>query len=149
MGIPIMGILGVGLKLVDELWDSPEEKATAKMKLLELEQNGRLAELTAEVELMKGQLEVNKKEAEHRSVFVAGWRPFIGWSCGFILLYNYILAPLLVFIFTLMGFGPEVSGLPTLQLAEIMPIIMGMLGMGYMRTREREKGVAPSEPLKK
>jgi|TARA_R110001606_G_scaffold145422_2_gene285303 hypothetical protein len=82
-------------------------------------------------ELAKGQLDVNKVEAAHKSLFVAGWRPFVGWICGIGLLYNILISQVLGIWFKV----PEVD--PTL----LTPILMGMLGMGAMRSYEKTKGV--------
>ena len=82
-------------------------------------------------ELAKGQLDVNKVEAAHKSLFVAGWRPFVGWICGIGLLYNILISQVLGIWLEV----PEVD--PTL----LTPILMGMLGMGAMRSYEKTKGV--------
>tara|TARA_R110000824_G_scaffold122311_6_gene279289 strand:- start:1072 stop:1455 length:384 start_codon:yes stop_codon:yes gene_type:complete len=82
-------------------------------------------------ELAKGQMDVNKVEAAHKSLFVAGWRPFVGWICGIGLLYNILISQVLGIWFEV----PEVD--PTL----LTPILMGMLGMGAMRSYEKTKGV--------
>ena len=82
-------------------------------------------------ELAKGQLEVNMIEAAHKSLLVAGWRPFVGWVCGVGLAYNVIIAQILGIWFTV----PEVD--PSL----LTPVLMGMLGMGAMRSYEKAKGV--------
>ena len=82
-------------------------------------------------ELRKGQLEVNKTEAAHKSLFVAGWRPAIGWICGMALLYSTILAPILGIWFTV----------PPVDRALLTSVLMGMLGLGAMRTVEKTKGV--------
>ena len=83
-------------------------------------------------ELAKGQLEVNKTEAAHKSLFVAGWRPAIGWICGLALMYSTILSPILSIWFTVL---PVDSSLLT-------TVLMGMLGLGAMRTVEKTKSVA-------
>lgn len=85
------------------------------------------------------QLDINKTEAGHRSVFVAGWRPFIGWSCGIALCYSYVVQPILVFILAQTGYLVE---LPRMDLGEMMPVLMGMLGLGGLRTFEKFKKVS-------
>ena len=86
---------------------------------------------TQALEINKAQLEVNKVEAAHKSLFVAGWRPFVGWICGIGLLYNVLLTQILGIWFDV----PEVD--PSL----LTPVLMGMLGMGAMRSYEKTKGV--------
>lgn len=83
-------------------------------------------------ELSKGQLEVNKVEAAHKSLFVSGWRPAIGWICGFALMYSTILAPILGIWFTV----------PPVDSSLLTSVLMGMLGLGAMRTVEKTKSVA-------
>ena len=89
-------------------------------------------------ELVKGQLEVNKTEAAHKSLFVAGWRPAIGWVCVLGMAGNFITIPITNMILELIGSGVTVPLIPT---AEMMPILMGMLGLGAMRTVEKTKNV--------
>ncbi len=82
-------------------------------------------------EALKGQLEINKMEAAHKSLFVAGWRPAIGWICALGLLYNTIIAN----IISIWVDVPEVD--TTL----LVPVMMGMLGLGGLRTYEKQKGL--------
>ena len=84
---------------------------------------------------MLAQLEVNKAEAAHSSIFVSGWRPFIGWVCGVSIGFNFLVVPIL------MSASVEVS---PLDLATMMPVLMGMLGLGGLRTAEKIKKVARS-----
>jgi hypothetical protein len=81
---------------------------------------------------MSAQIEVNKVEAAHKSLFVAGWRPAIGWICGFALLYSTIVSPIL-------GIWLEV---PEVDTSLLTTVLMGMLGLGAMRTFEKTKGVS-------
>jgi hypothetical protein len=83
-------------------------------------------------ELARGQLEVNKVEAAHKSLFVAGWRPFVGWICGIGLLYNVLIAQILSIWFEVPNVDPSL----------LTPVLMGMLGMGAMRSYEKTKNVA-------
>jgi len=81
--------------------------------------------------LIELQGEINKIEAQHRTIFVAGWRPFIGWVCGFALAYNFVLRDLLIWLV-----GPETAP-PALQMEHLMTVLIGMLGLGGMRTFEK------------
>jgi hypothetical protein len=83
--------------------------------------------------LIELQAEINKVEAQHRTIFVAGWRPFIGWVCGFALAYNFVLRDLLIWFV-----GPEQVP-PALQMEHLMTVLVGMLGLGGMRTFEKLK----------
>lgn len=90
--------------------------------------------------LVQGQLEINKQEAQHSSIFVAGWRPAIGWICGTALGWNYILQPILSWAAFLAG--ADLGDSPTLDTAELTTILLGMLGLGGLRTYEKRLGVA-------
>jgi hypothetical protein len=85
------------------------------------------------------QVEVNKVEAASQNMFVAGWRPFVGWTCGVALLYHFLLLPLLHFI--LKASGVEVD-LPEFDFSHLSTILMGMLGLGSLRTYEKLRGVS-------
>ena len=86
------------------------------------------------------QIEINKIEAGHRSIFVAGWRPFLGWSLSFAMAWHYVLAPLILFIASF--FGYQLPQLPEFDMASLMTVLMGMLGLGGLRTVEKINGVA-------
>lgn len=100
-------------------------------------------ELAAALTMIQGQLEVNKVEAAHQSVFVAGWRPFIGWICGLALLYAALMEPLMRFAaqvwFNYAGQFPSINTEITMQ------VLFGILGLGAYRTFERVKGVVPPQ----
>jgi len=83
--------------------------------------------------------EINKEEARSRNIFVAGWRPFVGWTCGMALAYTYVIQPIL--IFGLAHFGYWVD-LPPLDMSTMMPVLLGMLGLGGLRSFEKYKGVS-------
>lgn len=100
--------------------------------------------LEATVNANLGQIEINKQEAASASIFVAGWRPAVGWVCGFALAYQFVLQPLI-------GYGLSVYStyshnsippIPTLDTASLMTVLMAMLGLGGMRTFEKVNGVA-------
>lgn len=86
----------------------------------------------------KAQLEVNKVEAAHKNMFVAGWRPAVGWICAFGMAGNFILIPMANFGLAL---AESDITIPLIALSEMMPVLMGMLGLGAMRTVEKAKGV--------
>ena len=89
-------------------------------------------------ELAKGQMEINKTEAAHKSLFVAGWRPAIGWICGLGMASNFLIIPIANFVLALTG---STILVPLLDTGEMMPVLMGMLGLGAMRTYEKKQGV--------
>lgn len=126
------------LPLLDKILPDEKAKDAAKLEALKLAQEGQLAELDAQVKLMLGQIEVNKAEAEHQSIFVSGARPFIVWVCGFGMAYAAILHPLFAWI-ALMNGAPTP---PQLDSDVLMYVLGGILGLGGYRTFEKTKGVA-------
>lgn len=84
------------------------------------------------------QIELNKEEAKSSSLFVSGWRPFVGWTCGVALAYHFILEPFIKFIVVINGVNVE---LPTFDFSQLSSILMGMLGLGGLRTYEKMKKV--------
>jgi hypothetical protein len=97
------------------------------------------AQLAAAVALVQGQLDINKAEAANPSVFVSGWRPFIGWVCGAGCAWNWIGLPVLKAGLTIYGMTLALS---PADLGEMMPLLLGMLGLGGLRTVEKIQGVA-------
>ena len=85
------------------------------------------------------QIQLNKQEAAHKNIFVAGWRPFVGWTCGVALAYHFIVSPIIETI--LIAFGVT-TDLPSFEFSQLSSILMGMLGLGGLRTYEKMKGVS-------
>jgi len=132
------GIFDLAGKVFDKLFPNPEEKAKAQLELFKLQQEGAFKELEAELTLATGQMEINKAEAQSTDFFRGGWRPFIGWVCGFGLAYQFLFRPILTFV--LMVAETKVQTLPTLELDTLMTLLFGILGLGAMRTTEKLKG---------
>ena len=129
---PVSALLDIGGKVIDRVWPDPIQAATAKLELIKLQQSGELA-------AMAGQLEINKVEAASASVFVSGWRPFIGWVCGAACAWNWI--GLKIVLFAAAYFEHPLNLAPA-DLSEMTPVLMGMLGIGGLRTIEKLNGVA-------
>lgn len=129
---PISAALELGTSVINKIWPDPVKQAEEQRKLQELAQKGNLEELNAEVKLLVSQVDLNKVEAAHKSIFVAGWRPFVGWVCGFGLMYNVILAPFLDIWLTV----------PEVKTDLLYPVLLGMLGLGGMRSFEKVKRVS-------
>ena len=129
---PVSALLDIGGKVIDRVWPDPIQAATAKLELMKLQQSGELA-------AMAGQLEINKVEAASASVFVSGWRPFIGWVCGAACAWNWI--GLKIALFAAAYFEHSLNLAPA-DLSEMTPVLMGMLGIGGLRTIEKLNGVA-------
>lgn len=112
--------------VIDRIWPNKTEQERA--------------ELQAAMLVVQGQLDVNKAEAASSSVFVAGWRPFIGWVCGSACAWNWIGLPVAKVLLPLAG-GPAIV-LEAADLTEMLPVLMGMLGLAGYRTFEKTRGVA-------
>jgi len=138
--IPIISsLLEIGAKVLDRVIPdvAAREKAKAEFQLQVLQQETELVKTFAELD--KSQIEVNKEEAKSSSLFVSGWRPFIGWVCGSAFAWVYIGQPVLIFFLTAAG---HPIALPHIEFGEISGVLLGMLGLGGMRSYEKVKGVA-------
>lgn len=121
----LASIVGGGLKapidaignVIDKLFTSDEERLSKKILKQRLLQQPSMA-----------QIELNKVEAQHRSLFVAGWRPFIGWVCGIGLLYDFVFRPIAA------GFGFVCA---PLDISTLHSLVYAMLGLGAVRTVEK------------
>lgn len=131
--IPVLGTI------FDKIIPDPQAAAEAKLKALELAQKGELAVLDADMRLALGQMEVNKAEAS-TDLFRGGWRPATGWVCVAGLAYQFLIQPLLPWVFAV--FGLHVPPLPAIDNDTLMVLLTGMLGLGGLRTFERVKGRA-------
>lgn len=89
-------------------------------------------------ELAKGQLAINLSESKHKSLFISGWRPALGWVAVLGMFGNYITIPFTNFVLALLKIDITI---PLISLETMMPIVMGMLGLGGLRTFEKHKGV--------
>lgn len=127
----LQSLIGPVTGLLDKFIEDKDKKNAIAFEL------STMAERHAQ-ELAKGQLEVNKVEAAHKNMFVAGWRPAVGWVCVAGMAGNFILIPFANFALALSGSDIVV---PLIALSEMMPVLMGMLGLGAMRTVEKTKGV--------
>ncbi len=136
----IGSVLDFGSKIIDRIWPDPAQRDLAKLELFKAQQAGDFKEMDQAFEASKNQIDVNKTEASNVNIFVSGWRPFIGWTCGAAFAYKFVVAPAVAF--ALAAFGHPVN-LPVLDFGEMNTVLLGMLGLGGMRTLERIKGVIP------
>jgi hypothetical protein len=129
---PISAALDLGNTLITRIFPDPAQANQAKLELLKLQQSGDLAQMTA-------QTDINKEEAKNQSLFVSGWRPAVGWVCALALAYQYLIRPLAGTISAIIGVTiPPLPGLDE----NLWQLLMGMLGMGGLRTFEKVQGVA-------
>lgn len=129
-----------GGKLIDKLFPDPQKAQEAKIELFKLQQNGELAQLAADTAIATGQMEINKVEAASSSLFVSGWRPSIGWVCSAAFAMNFVIGPLATF--SALAITGKAIPWPTLDTATMLPVLLGLLGLGAMRSTEKIKGVA-------
>jgi len=128
----IQALIGPVTGLLDKFVEDKDQKNALAHEIATLaEKQAHQAQLA--------QIEVNKEEAKSRSIFVAGWRPFIGWTCGVALAYHFVLAPIIIFGTTV--FGIQIPELPVFDMDSLMTVLLGMLGLGGLRTFEKSKGL--------
>jgi hypothetical protein len=122
---PVTGIL-------DKVIEDKDQKAQLAHEL------ATMADRHAQ-DLALAQIEVNKAEAASGSVFKGGWRPFIGWVCGGAFAYHFVLQP--VIVFAVLTAGVELPPLPEFDMTSLLTVLMGMLGLGGLRTYEKKQGI--------
>lgn len=125
---PVADLLG---NLIDRIFPDKDAQAAQRAELLLKAQN-------IDADLAKGQLAINQQEAASEHLFVSGWRPFIGWVCGIAFAYHFILQPLITYIAALYGHKVD---LPAFDMGALSTVLMGMLGLGSLRTYEKVKGI--------
>ncbi len=130
----ILNIISVG---IDKIFPDKDKAEAAKLEMFKLGQQGQLQEAMNTFQLATEQIRVNVEEAKSQSVFVAGWRPFIGWVCGVALAYNYVAMPFIVW--GARWISDKAPGMPALDMGELSTLLFGMLGLGVMRTVEKVK----------
>lgn len=132
---PISSIAAVANTVLSRVLPDKPAQAAAQVELAKMQLSGELAQVSS-------QIEVDKTEAMSQSIFVAGWRPFVGWICGAGLGYQFLLRPLLSFVAALSGHHVDA---PTLEMGQLMELLAGMLGLAGMRTVEKIQGCSTSQ----
>lgn len=132
----MLDLLGKLIDPVSNILDKVIEDKDQKAKLAH--EIATMAERHAQ-ELAKGQIDINKEEAKSRNIFIAGWRPFVGWTCGLALFWHFLGLPVTLFITG--WFNLQHPPLPEFDMQSLMTVLLGMLGLGGMRTFEKFKGV--------
>jgi hypothetical protein len=119
--------IAAALKVLDKFIPDPATKVQAENELRD-----------AMLRWDESQSKINEIEAAHANVFVAGWRPFIGWTCGAAFAYHYVLQPILLFVVALLGISPT---LPAFSMESLLTVLLGLLGLGGLRTYEKYRGL--------
>lgn len=138
--LDIDGLFSFGESVLNRFWPDKEKRAEQIYRLEQLRQEGDLTRLQAEVGLLMEQVKVNAESAKHPSVFVAGARPFVIWVGGFSLAWAGLIHPLLMWVWAFVGM--EGAPPPLVGTEALMTILGGLLGIGGLRTYEKQKGVA-------
>ena len=142
---PLSAAFELGKTAIEKIWPDPTKRAQEMRLLEELRQKGDLAELNAHVQLMLGQININVAEAQHKSIFVAGWRPAVGWICGAALAWQFVLYPMLMWGWkTAEAFGKIPAGVeppPILDTGALFTLLLGLLGIGTMRSVDKRNRV--------
>jgi hypothetical protein len=128
---PISAALDLGNTLITRIFPDPAQADAAKLELLKLQQSGELASMTA-------QTDINKEEAKNASILVSGWRPFVGWVCGSAFALHFLLIPIANFILVANNHKEVVLAF---DMQTLLTLLMGLLGLGGMRTYEKVQGV--------
>jgi len=129
----LQALIGPVAGLLDKFVEDKDQKNALAHEI------ATMAERQAHESVM-AQIEVNKAEAASASLFKGGWRPAVGWVCAMALFYHFILQPVLLFAVAVAGVA--IPALPQFDMASLMPILLGMLGLGGLRTVEKIKGKA-------
>lgn len=136
IGDLVAGVVG---KVIERVWPDPTQKAQIALELEKMKQAGDFKAIETELQMAQMQADVNKVEAASADPFTSRWRPFIGWICGCALAWHYIGRPLADWVLLLTG---STTPIPEVQLGDLFVVLLGMLGLGGMRTAEKIKGVA-------
>jgi phenylpyruvate tautomerase PptA (4-oxalocrotonate tautomerase family) len=126
----IQALIGPATELIGKFVEDKDQKNKLAHEI------ATMAERHAQ-ELAKGQLAINAEEAKSRNIFVAGWRPFVGWTCGIALFAHFILFPSVDVITAYLGY--ETPTYPAFDMDTLMTVLLGMLGLGGMRSFEKYK----------
>lgn len=136
---PWDSITGLITDVINKIWPDKTESEKAKAALQQALLDGRLKEIELQFDNALQQISVNKTEASNTSIFVAGWRPFVGWVCGSAFAWSFVFQPL--FTWVILATNSKIPTLPVLDLSQMMPVLLGMLGLGAYRTVEKVKGI--------
>jgi hypothetical protein len=131
--IVLQQLIGPVTGLLDKFIEDKDQKAVLAHEI------ATMAERHAQERAM-AQAEVNRAEAQHRNIWVAGWRPFIGWVCGVALAWHFVLAPVVLFVAA--WADVQLPTLPAFDMDSLMTVLLGMLGLGGLRSFEKAKGLS-------
>ena len=128
----LANLIGPVSSLLDKFIEDKDQKAQLAHDLATMADNHAQ-------QISLAQIEVNKQEAASGSLFKGGWRPAVGWCCAIAFAYHFIVQPILVFAFAYSGI--ETPALPEFEMSSLLTVLMGMLGLGGLRSYEKQKGL--------
>jgi len=129
---PISSISNLANTLITKIWPDPKDQASAEALLIKTQMDAALAQA-------QQQIDINKIEAGSTNIFVSGWRPFVGWACGVAFAGHFIIMPTLNWLVQLFGHAPITI---PFDMDTFSTVLMGLLGLGAMRSVEKVAGVA-------
>lgn len=128
----LQALIGPVTGLLDKFIEDKDQKNALAHEI------ATMAEKSAH-EAAMAQILTNREEAKHKSIFVAGWRPSIGWCCSIALFWHFVLQPITIFAAGFAGY--ELPPLPQFDMDSLMTVLLGLLGLGGLRTFEKTKGL--------
>jgi hypothetical protein len=129
---PISTLATLGNTLISRIWPDPKDQASAEAMLIK-------AQMDAAIAQAQQQIDINKIEAASSNIFVSGWRPFVGWACGGAFAGHFIVLPALNWLIQLFGHAPITI---PFDMDTLSTVLMGLLGLGTLRTVEKVRGVS-------
>lgn len=134
-------VFDFGSKVIDKIFPDKTQADAAKAALAQAQLQGQLQDAAAAWDNAKQQAVVDAAEATNTSTFVSGWRPFVGWVCGSAFAWTYLGQPVGLFLAACVG---KTLTLPALDISSMMPVLLGMLGLGALRSYDKQQGSSPS-----
>lgn len=135
---PLTSIFELVNTVISRVFPDKSKAQEIQLELAKMQLSGELSQLEKESAERIAQMEINKEEAKSENVFISGWRPFIGWACGVAYVFAYIVAPYIINPI-LVAYGH--TALPQVDFSDMIAVLLGMLGLGGMRTYEKRKGI--------
>lgn len=129
--IPVLSILEIGAKLLDKVIPDKDAREKAQLELIKASQD-------QDFQLALAQIRVNEEEAKSDSLFKSGWRPSIGWTCSVAFILHFVAFPIINFVIVGLGYKEVVI---SFDMATLMTVLGGLLGIGGLRTYEKIKGI--------
>lgn len=135
----LLSLLPTVAGIIDKIIPDPAARDAAKLALAQ-------TNLEAELRPLLAQIEVNKVEAASNSLFVAGWRPAVGWMCVLAVGWHFVVMDFFIFLVNILAevldLTISIPSLPSLDIQELLGLLMAMLGIGTMRSFDKKNGVA-------